>query len=435
MKRIVFLLLVVSAATRSQKFEQEFKQEFITADVANFWLAYDKIIVAKDSVTKGRLLREQYIDKATPGLKSLMLVRNYTEPVYLHFIKTAPRFWKSIRKNTLSVEKHFPEIEADIRKLQRLYPALQPKPIYFSMGCFRTNGTVHDGKVLIGCETALADSKTIVDELPEWRRPFYKESVPVSGLALLCTHEYVHTQQKELVDNLLSKCLYEGVAEFVSCLATGKDSNVSAVVFGKANERQVVDKFVADLYLMSNDFNWIWGENRNEFKVRDLGYYIGYEICERYYSQATDKAAAIAELVALDYGNEAAVERIVDASRLFPKPVAELYNEYEARRPTVTALSPIGNGAQEVAPGLTKFTVTFSEPLSMQNTGIDFGPLGAWACPKISPERTWSEDGRSWTFEADLKPNMKYQILISNSFRKPDGTRLKPYLIEFQTAQ
>lgn len=429
MRKITFLLLLATSLVSAQ----DFRQEFIATDVQHFWKAYDQITKTPDSSRQYRALQELYLDKATPGLTSLMQVRGYSDQLYIYSIRKFPKFWKSVRKN-MTPEKYFPEIEADIAKLKTLYPALKPAPIYFSVGCFRTNGTVHEGKVLIGCETALADSKTFVDELPDWRRPFYKESSPVAGLSLLCTHEYVHTQQKPLVENLLSKCLYEGVAEFVSCFATGKPSSAPAIAFGKANERQVVEKFVADMYLMSNDYNWIWGENQNELKVRDLGYYIGYEICERFYRQSEDKAAAIAQLIELDFSDEAAVERLIDAAQLFPKPVAQLYADYEAKRPTVVSISPFMNGAKDVPSGLTKITVNFSQPLNGYHTGIDFGPLGAWACPKISLERTWAADAASWTFEADLKPNMKYQILIPNTFRKTDGVRLKPYLIEFQTA-
>lgn len=429
MKKIAFLLLLATGLVSAQ----DFRQEFIATDVQHFWRAYDQIGKSTDSSRQYRALQELYLDKATPGLKSLMQVRGYSDQLYIYSIRKFPKFWKSVRRS-MTPEKYFPEIEADILKLRELYPALKPAPIYFSVGCFRTNGTVHEGKVLIGCETALADAKAFVDELPDWRRPFYKESSPVAGLSLLCTHEYVHTQQKPMVENLLSKCLYEGVAEFVSCLATGKKSTVPAIAFGKANERKVVDRFVADMYLISNDYDWIWGENSNEFKVRDLGYYIGYEICERFYMASEDKAAAIAQLIELDFTDEAAVERIVDGSQLLPKPVQQLYTDYEAKRPTVVAMSPFANGSKDIPSGLTKITVNFSQPLNGHNTGVDFGPLGAWACPKISPERTWAPDATSWTFEADLKPNMKYQILISSNFRTADGIRLKPYLIEFQTA-
>lgn len=288
---------------------------------------------------------------------------------------------------------------------------------------------------MIGAELSLADKTTDVSRFPEWRQQFYKNQDPLSELALLCTHEYIHTQQKQLVENLLSMCLYEGVAEFISCKVTGKKSASPAIEFGKANQKAVVDQFVSDMFIMSNNYNWLWGENRNEFRVRDLGYYIGYEISERYYNRSQDKKKAIRELIEIDYTNEKEVERIVDLTGLFPKTFEELYSDYEKERPCVIKITPFENGSQAVKPGLTKITVTFSEPLFRYNTGIDFGPLGPEHCPTIMPERIFSDDGTSWTFEADLKPCKHYQILISNNFRKENGVRLKPYLIDFKTAE
>ena len=421
------LFLVFSIITYAQK------QAFNTSDIDNFWKAYDKIVSTKDSSKQLQYLRELYLDKASPGLKGLIEVRDYTEAEFLNSIRSYPVFWKSVRANTTNIKSLFSSIESNIKKLKKIYPALQPVPIYFAVGAFRTNGTIQGSKVLIGAELALADQTTITDELPEWRRPFYKEYNPRANIALLCTHEYIHTQQRPLVENLLSSCLYEGVAEFISCFATGLKSNSPAIAFGKANQQRVINLFVKDLYTMSNNYNWLWGQNRNELKVRDLGYYIGYEIAERYYNLALNKPTAIKELIELDYTNEDEVARIVDVVKLLPKPIGELYQDYEKSRPVITAITPFENGSDSVKPGLTKITVTFSEPLNGYNTGIDFGPLGETAIPKITPVRTWSADKRSWSFEAELQPDKHYQILISNNFRKDDGVRLKPYLIEFGT--
>jgi hypothetical protein len=166
--------------------------------------------------------------------------------------------------------------------------------------------------------------------------------------------------------------------------------------------------------------------------VRDLGYYIGYEIAERYYHLSAYKAKAIKELIELDYTNEPQVEQIVDTTRLLPMSLASLYKEYEESRPYIISVAPFENGSKHVPPGLTKITVTFSEPLNGYHTGIDFGPLGEQYSPKIV-SRSWSADGRSWTFEAVLQPDQHYQVLISNNFRKQNGTRLKPYLLDFKT--
>lgn len=433
MKKIICLTIILCLTTVS--FAQKAKQQFVSSDIDNFWIVYDKINATKDTIQQYKLLKDLYLDKGTEGLKALIEVRNYSQKEFINWITQYPKFWSSIRPNTLKVKTNYPKINANILKLKKVYPDLKPAKIYFTIGAFRTGGTTQGNKVLIGSELSLADKTTIVDELPSWRQPFYKTQTPLNELPLLCTHEYIHTQQNELVENLLSMCLYEGVAEFISCKVTGTKSASPAIEFGKANQKIVVDKFVSDLFIMSNNYNWLWGENNNELKVRDLGYFIGYEICERYYNFSKDKRKAIKELIELDYTNEKEVERIVDLTRLLPKSLQELHNDYENQRPTVIQLTPFENGSQNVKSGLTKITIHFSQPLLKYNTGIDFGPLGQEYFPKIKPERTFSEDANSWTFEAELKPYRHYQILISNNFRNEDGIRLKPYLIDFKTIE
>ena len=428
-----FLVIIISSLI-SVSFAQKIKQSFVSTDIDNFWIAYDEIISTKDSIKQYSLLKELYLNKGTQGLKSLIEVRNYTDKDFVDAINKYPKFWNSIRLNTLNAKSLYPEINSNIQKLKKAYPELKPSTIYFTIGAFRTGGTTHGYKVLIGSEVSLADKTTIIDELPIWRQPFYKTQNPINEIALLCTHEYIHTQQKEIVHNLISMCLYEGVAEFISCKVTDKKSDAPAIEFGKANQKIVIDKFVSDLFIMTNNYSWLWGENLNDLKVRDLGYYIGYEICERYYNLSKDKTKAIKELIELDYTNEKEIERIVNITKLLPKTLEELNYDYEKQRPTVIQMTPFENGSQVVKSGLTKITIIFSEPLVTYITGVDFGPLGQEYFPKIKPERVFGEDGKSCTFEADLKPNQHYQILISNNFRKENGVRLKPYLIDFKTA-
>jgi hypothetical protein len=432
MKKTFLLLMTLAISTIL--FAQN-KQAFVSTDIDNFWNSYEKIISTTDTLQQTKYLRDLYIEKGSKGLKSLIEVRNYSDKAFIDAIKSYPVFWRSIRTNTLNVKDHYGAIEEDIEKLRLAYSALKPATIYFSVGVFRTGGTTMQDQILIGSELSLADKSTKIDELPRWRQPFYKENPLKEGLALLCTHEYVHTQQKELIHNLLSMCLYEGVAEFISCQATGKKSDSPAIDFGKANQEKVLTQFIKDLFIISNNEHWMWGENRNGLKVRDLGYYIGYEICERYYHLSNDKSKAIKELIELDYTNEKELERIIDLTQFLPKTVQELNNDYEQQRPAIVSISPFKNGSKNVKPGMTKITVTFSEPLNGISTSVDFGPLGAEAFPKLKSERVWSPDGKTWTFDADLKPDQHYQILISNNFRKANGVRLKSYLIDFHTVE
>ncbi|MDI1316122.1 DUF2268 domain-containing putative Zn-dependent protease [Flavobacterium sp.] len=431
MKKIVYFIIFLGLTTTA--FAQQSKQVFVSADIDNFWATYDKIIVVKDSLQQYRLLREFYLDKGTEGLKSLIQVRNYSEKEFIDWITQNPKFWNSIRPNTFKVKELYPKINKNIRKLQKVYPDLKPATIYFTIGAFRTGGTIQGNKVLIGSELSLADKTTIVDELPSWRQSFYKIQNPLKELPLLCTHEYVHTQQKELVENLLSMCLYEGVAEFISCKVTNTKSAAPAIEFGKANLKIVVDKFVTDLFVMTNNYNWLYGENRNELKVRDLGYYIGYEICERYYNLSKDKTKAIKELIELDYTNEKEVERIVNSTKLLPETLEELYNHYEKQRPKVISIVPFENGDQKVKAGIIQISINFSEEMDTNYRGFDYGPLGESYIYNFKHLIGWSNNNKTITIEVEIEPNKHYQSLITNRFISKKGFALTPYIIDFKT--
>lgn len=245
----------------------------------------------------------------------------------------------------------------------------------------------------------------------------------------------MYTQQSALVDNLLTYCLYEGIAEFVSTHALGVPSKTPSVAFGKKNEVRVKKKFEEDIFISQNTYNWIWGENRNELEERDLGYYIGYAICESYYKQAADKALAIKEMIELDYSNEAQVEAFVDASAFLSVPIQELYDSYEASRPNVLSTDPAILGNENVSPQLSKITLNFSTVMDKESRGFDFGPLGEENVLRVRKVLGFSEDGRSFSFEVSLKPNKQYQSLVTNRFVSVNGTPLKPFLIDFKTGK
>ena len=431
MKKLICFSIIFSLTTFS--YAQKFKQTFVSADIDNFWIAYDKINATKDSVQQYALLKELYLNKGTEGLKGLIEVRNYSEKEFIDWITKYPKFWSSLRPNILIAKRLYPKINTNIQKLKKAYPDLKLSTIYFSVGAFRTGGTIQGNKVLIGSELSLADKTTIIDEFPSWPQSFYKTQNPLNELPLLCTHEYIHTQQKKFVDNLLSYCIYEGVAEFISCKVTGTKSDAPAIEFGKANQKIVVDKFVSDLFLMKNNNNWLWGENRNELKVRDLGYYIGYEICERYYNLSKDKTKAIKELIELDFKNEKEVERIVDTTKVLPKSLEELYNDYDKQRPTVVSITPFENGSLKVKSGIIQMSVTFSTEMDINYRGFDFGPLGENYIYKFKQLIGWSNNNKTITVEFEVESNKQYQSLVTNRFRSKNGFALKPYLIDFKT--
>lgn len=425
---IVLLALISTSLLKAQS------QQFVSSDIINFWKAYDKIQTTRDSATQVRFMQELYINKGSAGLKSLLEVRRYTAQEYVKAINQFPAFWKSIRKNTLSSSLHYKEINQYISNLKKAYPALKPSTIYFLIGVFRTPGTIQQNRVLIGTEYSLGDATTITREFPKARQDYYTDYKPRENIALLSTHEYIHTQQKEPADNLLSNCLYEGIAEYLSCYISKKPSNSPSISFGIANHEAVVKKFQEDIFFPRFS-DWLWGENMNELKVRDLGYYIGYSISEKFMQQSIDKNAATKQLIELDYNNEREIEKIVDGSKIFPVKLEQMWVDYNEQRPTVISVVPLGDKSQKIKPGMLQYSIRFSEEMDTNFRGFDFGPLGEDYVYELSKIIGWSEDQRTFSLEIKLKPNKKYQTLISSNFRNKKGFRLMPFLVEFETGE
>lgn len=406
-----------------------------TDDIGRFWEAYDQIIQTKDSTRQYQYLQQLYLDKASPGLKALMQVRQYTAQSYLDAIRRYPLFWQSVRANTLRAQEYSRKIEAALPALAKLYPALKPAKVYFSIGALLSNGTTLDSMVLIGTEVAMGDAHTVTSEFPPrlgHLRGFFDHN-RLDNIVLLNMHEYVHTQQKTTIGNtLLAQCVLEGVAEFLSTMALKQPSASPAIAYGRKHKEQVRDRFAIEMFSPYTN-NWLYNDTSNTFHIRDLGYYTGYAICERYYQKATDKQQAIRKMIELDYNQEQDLARFTDSSGYFTLPMAALKQQYEDHVPFVTRVEPAVNGATKVEPGIRQITVTFSCPMDKRYRGFDYGPAGETQVLKIGKVQGFSADGHSVTFEARLEPGRHYQLLLTSSFRSEEGIPMKPYLIEWDT--
>ena len=407
----------------------------ITTDINNFWTAYDLVIQEDDSLKQIELIDSLYIKNGSLGLEKIMEARNYTAQEYVELINKYPSYWNSLRENMKRSKSLSADLNKGIQKLRDIYPDLKPAQIYFTVGAMRTNGTTQDSLVLIGSELAMADSTTDVSEFDgrtkEWLKTYF-ETNPIDNLVLLNIHEYVHTQQNPIPDNLLHQVLYEGVAEFVSAKALGVPSNTPAIEYGK-NNPAVKEKFEREMFY-ERTFEWMWSNAPNEFEIRDLGYYIGYEIAEKHYQNSRNKQEAIKELIELNYSKPTLIDSFIDQTGYFSKPIDILRKEDRALRPKVSRIKQFRNGSQNVDPDTKEITIVFSEKLNGYNTSVDYAESGEDAFPKVN-NRFWSKDSTSWTLQVELEPQKNYQFWITNNFRTKEGVPLLPYLIEFKTGQ
>lgn len=342
-----------------------------------------------------------------------------------------------MRPKMAKVKTLGPAIAKGIAQLKDLYPDLRPAKVYFTVGALRTNGTAMDSLVLIGSELAMGDSSTVTEELPSnfaYLRTYF-DSNPIQDIVFLNVHEYVHTQQSSQGGyDLLSQCLFEGIAEFIPVVAMGQASPTPAIAYGKANDAAVQAAFVQEIFSPFYN-NWIWNSSDNVFGIRDLGYYVGYAIAEKYYQAAPNKTKAIQTLIELDFHDPAAIESFVDQVGYFSQPLASLKKTFEASRPSVASISPIENGSQSVDPAIQELTIAFSEPLDTRYRNFQFGPLGEEVVLGVQDFLGFSEDGRSVRLAIAMEPGKRYQLVVGEGFRTKGGVPLQPYLLDFSTAR
>ena len=431
------LLLFWSCSTTKQNNSiiNNSAQKIITEDIANFWSAYDAMLKTKDTLEQKEILQRLFLDKASHGQQKMIAARNYTIEDYLTVINDRPQFWASIRSNTLNTKKYNLALMNGVDKLKDIYPDLKESTIYYTMGAFRSPGTGFDDVVLIGTELALGDLNTKTAELPVRNQDYFKIN-PTDHLQFLIVHEYVHTQQKAMVHNLLCLSLYEGIADFVSTCATQKISPFKSLDYGKLHHKKVKARFEMDMFKSTAIYNWLWNAPDNDFNTADLGYYIGYAIAEIHYKKSVDKKLAIKELIELDYNNDAAIETLVDNTNYFSDSIENLFQKFEATRPTVLSIKPFENGSQTIPIGTNEITITFSEPLDSAYRNFDFGPMGEEALMRVTNVIGLSEDGRSLKIEVETpEANKPYQLTVGSGFRNLNGVPLKPYLIDFKTVE
>ena len=269
------------------------RNNIVTTDINNFWRAYDQIKSTQDTNKQYEYINKLFLSKGTPGLKALMQVRDYTAKSYIEAIRQYPLFWQSVRENTLKAPSFATALNGGIAKLKNLYPELRPATIYFSIGALRTNGTTQKDQILIGSELALADQTSNTTEFSAnlgHLKPFFGSN-PRKSVVFLNVHEFVHTQQNTTIGNsLLAQCVLEGVAEFLAAQATGQASPTPALTYGPLHDPRIREVFTKHMFSTNTRF-LLYSNRKSEFGVRDLGYYLGYAICQRYYAKAIDKKA------------------------------------------------------------------------------------------------------------------------------------------------
>jgi hypothetical protein len=281
----------------------------LTSDIDNFWTAYDSVQKLSDTTLQKQIIQTLYLDKATMGLRDFMRLRQHSASRHLKNISRYPKFWNSVRTNTLAIQQHKDEMNLIMDRFRNLYPAFRQPEVYFAIGCLNSGGTTQGERVLIGAEIAASDKNTDASELNAWLQNVFCEQ---QDIIFLVTHETVHIQQKNTYTKmLLPRCIKEGAADFIAEILMERKFSSPYMIYGLEHERELWEKFRSEMF-ENESKDWLY--NGSQVDNADLGYFMGYQICKSYYDLADDKKKAIAEMLDLNFNNRTVMSNFFDKS-------------------------------------------------------------------------------------------------------------------------
>ena len=269
---ILAFILIAFGKIKAQFSDDPLNAVFETRDTESFWEAFD----AMGNSTKNPFT--DYINNGSAGVKGFVPYRIINaDSLYLKVKKNKEEYLKS-RNVLFDINSKEKRVKAIYSALKYWYPAAKFPPVYFVYGRFNSGGTVSADGIIIGTEMLKN----------------------LDGVTGLIAHELIHFQQNiKGEDNLLKQSLVEGSADFIGEFISGEMINHKPFQYGEANSERLCKEFVTRLK-EENHEDWLYGTTKKDDRPNDLGYWIGYKICEAYFDKQSDKHKAIYDILNIE---------------------------------------------------------------------------------------------------------------------------------------
>jgi hypothetical protein len=294
---VLTLLLTLAAATslaQPRLSRNPDDARLVTSDIPAFWRVFDKASLQNAA----ELFENEYIDPGSAGLHDFVNLRIGNASALAATVAGHPRYYAAIRESTLAIDRHQQakqSIRASFVRLKELYPDAVFPDVYFVIGRMNSAGTTSSNGLLIGVEMNARSDKTPVEELSPWERAVIGQ---ITSLPYIVAHELIHYQQPRPQEkpSLLDQALMEGSADFVGEMISGGIINRVQRTYGDAHQQALWEEFRKEMsgYDLSN---WMYNGDKSKDRPADLGYYIGYKICESFNRHATDHHEALRHIL------------------------------------------------------------------------------------------------------------------------------------------
>lgn len=283
------------AAARAKLNRNPHAAKFVTSDLKHFLSAYALASRASTDAEKTAIYQREYLDKGSPGLKDFVDARIKSAANLVHAVDKHPKYYASLEGVIPQIAPMEPAMRASFRKLKKLYKDAVVPDVYFLVGVMNSGGTTGPSGLLIGLEMHGKTPATDMSEMDNWHKAVLG---PPDDLPGIVAHELIHYQQVGGGDakTLLGQSIIEGSADFVGQMVSGQSINTSIYTYGNAHEEELWQEFSGALNGTDFSLSLYQGDDIKD-RPADLGYYMGYRICQAYYARAADKRKALRDIL------------------------------------------------------------------------------------------------------------------------------------------
>ncbi len=259
----------------------------VSSDIVNFIGAYKLLNPESDSLA---ILRENYFDKGSPGLKEYCNRHGLTPEKLSAAINSAPEEYAEIPNFLDSLSEFKEQVYNEFEKFGEIIPDAMYPPTYLLIGANRGIAQASPKGQLITIVKGLKKPDRLINVIVH-------ELAHFQQARSLGFQAYIGTYSKP--DNMLDLVLREGGAQFINYyLVRGNVEDYSQLKFIEDNEKELRDRFEQDLSKQDSSY-WLWESLDKSDHPILLGYAVGYKIIKAYYDNAEDKADAIKDILAI----------------------------------------------------------------------------------------------------------------------------------------
>ena len=295
-KQLDSIITMIQKNAESKTQQAPAAAQIIVEDVERFFSVFEKTEnLPLDAQIA--LYEKHYFDQASPGMVDYVSFKISSIEAFVKHVEKARPYYQEVQIATAKLNSMKPRVLETMATMQAYVPDAQPPNIYFIVGMHTSGGTASENGLLMGADF-ITDSSNHQDLIPGWTQPFLSTAEDKLWVIM---HEYVHFLQNTSHNTVLGNALVEGGADFIANHLYGKPNKTSLyTTFGQQHESRIKQRFMENLD--STDISLWSGNNGEEFEdewVPDLGYFIGHQIAQRYYQNASDKKQAIIDLLEL----------------------------------------------------------------------------------------------------------------------------------------